>query len=139
MSIQTTTEIGDYLILMSLQHGTDSVILTSTIDAHQGRDVATADMPGAYLHTDNNQETIMLLRGKLAELMVRVEPSLYRKFITTNAKGEAMLYVKLSKALYGLLQSALLYYKQLMKKLKAYGFEINPYDPCVANMTIGGS
>jgi hypothetical protein len=33
---------------------TDSVILTSVMDAHEGQDVATADMPGTYLHTDNN-------------------------------------------------------------------------------------
>ena len=57
----------------------------------------------------------------------------------TNSKGEPLLYVKLSKALYGLLQSALLYYKQLVKELKVYGFVINPYDPCVANMLVNGS
>ena len=67
---------------------TDAVIITSTLDAHEGRDVATADMPGAYLHTDNNQHMVMLLRGKLAELMVQVDPKLYRKYITTSSKGE---------------------------------------------------
>ena len=66
---------------------TDAVIITSVMDAHEGRDVATADMPGAYLHKDNNQDTVMLLRGRLAELMVQVEPKLYRKYITTSAKG----------------------------------------------------
>ena len=43
-----------------------------------------------------------------------------------------MLYVKLQKALYGLMQS-LLFYRKLRKEFDAYGFEINPYDPCVAN------
>jgi hypothetical protein len=71
--------------------------------------------------------------------MVQVEPKLYQKYTTTSAKGEPLLYVKLSKALYGLLQSALLYYKQLVKELKEYGFEINSYDPCVANMQVNGS
>ena len=33
---------------------TDGVIITSTIEAHDGRDVATANLPNAYLHADNN-------------------------------------------------------------------------------------
>ena len=43
-----------------------------------------------------------------------------------------MLYVRLLKALYGLLQSALLFYRKLRSKLEDFGFEVNPYDPCVA-------
>ena len=39
-------------------------------------------------------------------------------------------------ALYGLLKSALRFYKELVKDLEKYGFEINPYDPCVANKMI---
>ena len=50
-----------------------------------------------------------------------------------------MLYVRLSNALYGLLQSALLFYQKLRQELEDYGFEINPYDPCVANKIINGS
>ena len=34
--------------------------------------------------------------------------------------------------LYGILRSALLFYRKLVKDLEEYGFEINPYDPCVA-------
>ena len=49
-----------------------------------------------------------------------------------------MLYVHMNKALYGLLQSALLFYKKLRKDLEDYGFKINLYDPCVANTMING-
>ena len=49
-----------------------------------------------------------------------------------------MLYVKLTKALYGLLRSALLFYKILRGNLEGLGFKINPYDPCVANKDIHG-
>ena len=118
---------------------TDGVLITLAIEAHEGRHVATCDLPGAYLNTDNNEETIMLLEEKLAELMVQVDPKLYQKYITTSKKGEAMLYVRLSKALYGLLQSALLFYKKLRGELENYGFEVNPYDPCVANKIVNGS
>ena len=55
----------------------------------------------------------MLLRGRLAEMMARIDPSLYRKYVTYSAKGTPMLYVRLSKALYGMLKAALLFYKRL--------------------------
>jgi len=71
-------------------------------------------------------------------MIARVEPKLYRQYITTNSKGKPVLYVKMYKALYGLLRSALLFYKKLVVDLEAYGFEINPYDPCVANKTVNG-
>jgi hypothetical protein len=46
--------------------------------------------------------------------------------------------VQLKKALYGTLQASLLVWKNLSKNLKEWGFEINPYDWCVANKTING-
>ena len=50
-----------------------------------------------------------------------------------------MLYVKLNKALSSLLCSSLLFYRKLVTKLEDMGCELNPYDPCVANMMINGS
>ena len=47
-----------------------------------------------------------------------------------------MLYVRLSKAVYGLLQSALLFYRKLCSELEDHGFTVNPYDQCVANKMI---
>ena len=47
-----------------------------------------------------------------------------------------MLYVETNKDLYGLLQNALIFYRKLRKYLEAYGFVINTYDPCVANVMI---
>jgi hypothetical protein len=32
-------------------------MITATIDAHERRDVATIDIPGAFLNTYNNKET----------------------------------------------------------------------------------
>ena len=47
-----------------------------------------------------------------------------------------MLFVKLQKALYGMLKSALLFYKKLLTDLVAKGFTVNPYNPCVVTKTI---
>ena len=52
--------------------------------------------------------------------------------------GKPVLYVRLQKAIYGCLKSTLLFYEKLVGDLEAYGFKINPYDPCVANNMIGG-
>ena len=65
----------------------------------------------------------MLLRGRLADIMVKVDPSLYRKYVTTSKKGVPMLYVKLTKALYGLLSSALLFYKKNKKRSGRFGIQ----------------
>jgi hypothetical protein len=44
----------------------------------------------------------------------------------------------LEKAIYGCVTSALLWYQVYHGTLKEMGFELNPYDPCVANCVIGG-
>ena len=123
----------------SLTVTTDGVIITSTIEAHEGLDVATADLPNAHLHVDNNEQTLMLLKGKIAELMVQIDPELYPKYVITSPRGEPMLYVRILKALYGLLQSALIFYRKLRSELEDFGFEVNPYDLCVANKTVNRS
>jgi hypothetical protein len=42
----------------------------------------------------------------------------------------------LRKALYGTLRASLLFWKLLTKRLTSWGFEVNPYDWCVANKVI---
>ncbi len=51
----------------------------------------------------------------------------------------AILYVKIQKAIYGLLRSALLFYKKLVANLDSIGFKLNPYDPCVVNKEVKGT
>ncbi len=117
---------------------TESVFITTVVDAHEGRDVACYDIPGAFLHAHLDEKVTMVLKGRLAELMVQVAPNLYRKYITVDRKGTAILYMRMQKALYGLLRSALLFYRKLVGDLESDGFELNPYDPCVANKVIDG-
>ena len=89
---------------------TDSVIMTGVIDAYEHRDVAIIDVQNDFLQSENDQRIIMAIRGKTAELLVRVNPSLYRKYIWYSKNGVPMLYVLVSKALYGMLRTALLFY-----------------------------
>jgi hypothetical protein len=116
----------------------ESVLITSTIEAFEGREFAVVDIPGAYLSTDMDEEVIILIRGRLAELVVKTAPNIYRKYITVDAKNQPVLYVKLQKALYGCLRSALLFYLKFVRDIESQGFELNHYDPCVANKMIHG-
>jgi hypothetical protein len=117
---------------------TEAIFLQSTIFAHENRDVATCDIPGAFLHADNPDYVLMRLDGILAELMVKVAPNIYRQYVTQNAKGKPVLYVQLEKTVYGMMKSALLFYRKLVADLIFIGFTVNPYDPCVANKMVSG-
>ena len=75
----------------------------------------TADLPGAYLHAYTNKFIIMLIKGELPEMTILAAPKWYRKYVTYNKKGVPMLYTKMNKALYRLLESALDFYKKLKK------------------------
>ncbi len=58
---------------------TEAVFITAVIDAHEERDVACFDIPGMFLLADSDKDITMILKGRLAELMVKVAPNLYRK------------------------------------------------------------
>ncbi len=60
-------------------------------------------MPSAFVNTEVDEDVIMVLKGDLADMMVQIAPEVYRKYITTDKKGTKILYVKLQKALYGLM------------------------------------
>jgi hypothetical protein len=49
-----------------------------------------------------------------------------------------ILYVRMLKALYGMLMSSVLYYKKFRKDIESVGFEVSPYDICVANRKVNG-
>ena len=116
---------------------TESVLLSCVIDAKEHRDVATVDIPGAFMQGDQDETVHMRLEGTLAELLTKCDPKLYRKYVVTE-NNKPVLYVELVKALYGTLRAALIFWRKLTSKLVDWGFTINPYDWCVANKQING-
>ncbi len=65
------------------------------------------------MNTNIDEEVIMVLKGDLADMIVQIAPEIYRKYIAVDRKGTKMLYVKLQKALYGLMRASLLFYRKL--------------------------
>ena len=55
----------------------ESVFVTATIDAKEKQKVFTIDIPGAFLHTNNEDYVVMKMNGSLAELMVKTDPKIY--------------------------------------------------------------
>ena len=98
------------------------------------RDTAITDVKGAYLNAKMKGEVLMKIVGKEVDLFCEIDPSL-KEFIT-YIKGIKTIYVQLDRALYGCVQSALLWYELYANTLKDIGFILNPYDLCVANCII---
>jgi hypothetical protein len=118
---------------------TEAVLITTVIEAQEECDVACFDVLGVFLQADLGEDITMILKKRLAKLMVLVAPNLYRKYISVDRRVTTILYVKMQKAIYGLLKSALLFYKKLVADLEENGFVINPYDPYVPNRVINGT
>ena len=111
------------------------------IDAAEGQDVATIDILNAFIQTrldDDSDKVLMRLCSKLTELMVKVAPKIYSKYVSVDSKGELVLYVHLLNVLYGIMKAALLYYECFVRDIMVIGFKLNPYDPCVANKIVHG-
>ena len=116
---------------------TESVLLSCVIDAKERCDVATVNIPGAFMQGEQDETVHMRLEGTLAELLTKCDPKLYCQYVVTE-NNKPVLYVELIKALYGTLRAALIFWRKLTAKLIEWGFTINPYDWCVANKQING-
>jgi hypothetical protein len=114
---------------------TESTFIAAAIAANEHRGVRCYNIPSVFVNMDVDEDVLMVLKGKLAEMMVKIAPQVYRKYVTVDRKGTPILYVKLQKALYGLMRASLLFYRKLRKEMEQYEFMINPYNPCVANKT----
>ena len=73
---------------------TEAVMLTATIDALKGQDVALVDIPGAYMSVVMDDEAHLVFRGTLAEMMVMADPALYRPFLSYETE-KSVIYVRL--------------------------------------------
>ena len=116
---------------------TESLLLSCVIDVKERRQVITADIPGAFMQVDIDEVVHVRLDGALVELLTKVDPKLYTKFVCTE-RGKPVIYVVLEKAVYGTLSASLLFWEDLKGHLQEEGYEANPYDSCVVNKQVHG-
>jgi len=121
----------------------ESIFITATIDAHKEHDFMTADIPNAFIQAslenlkDGDEKVVMKVTGMLVDLLVKVAPDVYGPFVVFE-NGRKVLYLQVLRALYGMLQAALIWYKKFRSDLESIGYVFNPHDPCIANKMIDG-
>ena len=116
----------------------ESLFTTLVIDAYEESDIATFNIPGAYLHskTPVDKNVILKLRGHFLDITCDINEE-YRQYLRYE-KGQIVLYLRVISAIYGCIESALQWYNMYTQTLKAEGYKLNEYDKCVANKTING-
>jgi hypothetical protein len=120
---------------------TESVLITSIVDAAEKRDVAIIDIPNAFIQTrvaNKKDRVIIRIRGVLVEWVTKTAPEVYNKYVTSDKKGDKVLLVEYMNAIYGTMVAGLLYYRKFADNLDQKKFTKNQYDPCVWNKIIEG-
>jgi hypothetical protein len=100
----------------------------------------TVDIPNAFVQTklDNNQEKVIIkIRGILVDMLIEINPEMYWSYIVYEG-SHRVIYVRMLRALYGMIQSALLFYNKFRSDIETIGFKVNDYNTCVANRIIIG-
>ena len=105
-------------------------------NAFEEHDTAIFDVPGAYLHAKipDDKFAILKIEGEFVDIMCEVNPE-YKADVRYE-NGKKVLYLQILRALYGMIESAVLWYKLYTEVLHKEGFELNAYDKCVANKMV---
>ena len=108
------------------------------IFAYEKRATAVFDVPGAYLHADipDGKFALLKITGQFVDIVCEVNPEFKQDVRYEN--GKKVLYVRILKAIYGMIESALLWYELYVTVLLDEGYELNQYDKCVANRIVNG-
>jgi hypothetical protein len=111
----------------------EAVMMVIAIAAIERRKIRSYDIAGAFLNADlpAGDDVFMELDPLLNRILAELDPT-----VVSHLDERGILVVRLNKALYGLVQSALLWYKKLRSMLEADGFVVNDYDACVFNKTV---
>jgi hypothetical protein len=117
---------------------TEALILTCVIDAIEGRDVATCDIPGAFMQSDMKGKVMMKLEGVMAEVIIKIDPKLYTKVVAKEKRQGRYICHLNQGTIWNAARSTALFWQNLSTKLKKWGFETNSYNFCIANKTING-
>ena len=118
------------------------MLYTCIIDAMEKRKTITLDIPNAFITTVVEKEEDMAIieqEGYLVDVLMEIDPEYYKEYVWEDSKGQKHLITQCQNAIYGTMIASLLFYKKFVKVLQREGFELNPYDPCVANREVNGN
>ena len=117
---------------------TSAILIIAQLAAAVRRHVISLDIGSAYLNArmpkdDPSKLVFMAIASNMADILIDLDPS-YRRFRRDNGT----IIVELDQALYGCIESALLWYKELSSFLGSIGFTPNPYEKCILNKDESG-
>jgi hypothetical protein len=113
---------------------TSALYIGAGIAAYERRHVMSLDIPGAYLKAELPKEDPPI-HVRLNEMEAAILCQLHEEYREYLASDGTMV-VKLTRALYGLVQSAQIWYQEITRTLEADGFTRNKYDLCVFNKVV---
>ena len=114
---------------------TDAVFIKLVVDADEVRDVATIDIPGAFLQTEVKPGNCIKSTGSMVDILCQLNPRLYTQCVVLE-NGRKVFYTEAHKAVYGMVYSAFLFWLDLSGFLEKQGYVMNPYDICCMNKMI---
>ena len=132
-NMQDKSLYEDKVDLSSPTAATTSVFAVAAIAAHEGRKARVIDVGGAFLLADIKSTGILVhvrLSKIMAGILIKIDSS-YIEFV----EDDGTVVVELEKALYGCIEAAALWYKNIVLTLETFGYVQNPYDSCVFNKT----
>ncbi len=118
---------------------TESVLLTSIVDADEKQDVTIIDIPNVFIQTlveDKKDWVIIQIHGVVVDWFTKIAPEVYTQYVSADRKGGKMLLVECMNAIYGTMIAGLLYCRNFAESLERKKFIKNPYDPCIWNKVI---
>ena len=77
----------------------ESLFLTSVIEAHEGRDVMTADIPNAFIQAEmpemppGEDRVTMKITGVLVDMLVELDPILHGPYVVME-QGRKVTYTQ---------------------------------------------
>ena len=63
------------------------ILLNGIIDSMKGRDVSIADVTGAHLSTDMENDVDIFIRGHIMRILILLDTNLHRNNTIMDAKG----------------------------------------------------
>jgi len=112
-----------------------AIFILLAIAAFLGQQSKTVDIPAAYLNAplDKGKAVYMSLDRRTSAIAVKMKPEL-AAFLDESGRINGQV----EYALYGLVQSALLWYKHVTGTLISHGFKQNDVEACVFNKDVNG-
>ena len=124
---------------------TESVLIMATIEAEEKRDIATFDVPNAFIQTpaerddQGDRSILMKIKGAMIDMLLEID-DVYKDIVTHEhgQRGECSAFTHNEQSMECSCQAGLLFYKTFRASVERIGHKVNPHDPCVANQTIRG-